>query len=209
MTQVTAGPQCLLGANPLPEPVVPQRPWVHGQTPRSALALGSSIPQNRRRRTTPAIPVKERLEVVGLVAPLRRGGLVAWPLRRPPHARLAEALGGTAHSADSHLLPCLIEESIFRGILLPPSLAHASTTRRAVAVISSTGLFVAMHPLNHWLVGLSDSAFTNPTFLLIVALLGLTCAVQYLKTRSLWIPIATHWATVVAWNLFFGRDLAL
>ncbi len=108
------------------------------------------------------------------------------------------------------LYPCLLEESIFRGLLLPKSLDHATTRRKTVAIVGSTALFVAMHPLNHWLVGLSDtSTFTDPIFLVIVTMLGLTCAVQYLKTRCLWLPIGTHWATVVAWNLFLGRDLGL
>ena len=107
------------------------------------------------------------------------------------------------------LYPSLIEESVFRGLLLPASLAESSVRRQVGAVALSTGLFVAMHPLNHWLIRLSDtSAFTDPVFLVIVTLLGLTCAVQRLKTGSLWLPIATHWATVVVWNLFLGRDLS-
>lgn len=107
------------------------------------------------------------------------------------------------------LYPSLIEESVFRGLLLPASLTESSVRRQVAAVALSTALFVAMHPLNHWLIGLSDtSAFTDPVFLVIVTLLGLTCAVQRLKTGSLWLPIATHWATVVVWNLFLGRDLS-
>jgi len=43
--------------------------------------------------------------------------------------------------------------------------------------------------------------------MVIVALLGLTCAVQRLRTGSLWLPMATHWLTVVVWNLFLGRNL--
>ena len=108
------------------------------------------------------------------------------------------------------IYPSLIEETVFRGLLMPQSLAEAPRVRQIVAVLLSTTLFVAMHPLNHWLISLSDTAaFTGPTFLVIVTLLGLTCAVQRLKTGSLWLPIATHWTTVVAWNLFLGRDLAL
>lgn len=108
------------------------------------------------------------------------------------------------------LYPSLIEEAVFRGLLLPRSLTDASLGRQALAVAASTGLFVGMHPLNHWLVGLSDTSdFTDPVFLVLVTMLGLTCAVQRLRSPSLWIPIATHWATVVAWNLFLGRDLVL
>ena len=108
------------------------------------------------------------------------------------------------------LYPALIEEAIFRGLLLPRTLNAGPPRRRVTAVALSTGLFVLMHPLNHWLVGLSDtSSFTDPVFLVIVTLLGLTCAVQRLWSPSLWLPIATHWATVVAWHLFLGRDLAV
>jgi len=108
------------------------------------------------------------------------------------------------------LYPSLIEEVIFRGLLVPRSLAHASMRRKALAVSASTVLFVIMHPLNHWLIGLSDTSdFTDPIFLAIVTLLGVTCAIQRLRSASLWFPIATHWATVVAWNLFLGRDLTI
>lgn len=107
------------------------------------------------------------------------------------------------------LYPCLVEEFVFRGVLLPRSLQLASRQRQFAHVAGSTAVFVAMHPLNHWLVGLSDTSdFTDPWFLVIVTALGVTCAVQYLRSGSLWWPIATHWATVVAWNLFLGRDLA-
>ena len=107
------------------------------------------------------------------------------------------------------LYPSLIEECVFRGLFMPQSLASQPAKRQVFVVVGSTALFVAMHPLNHWLIGLSDtSAFTDPVFLVIVALLGLTCAMQRLKTGSLWLPVLTHWATVVVWNLFFGRDLS-
>ena len=105
------------------------------------------------------------------------------------------------------VFPSLLEESIFRGLLLPPDLSEASPQRQLAAVLTSTAVFVAWHPLNHFLIGISDtSVFVDPTFLVIVTLLGLTCALQYLKTRSLWLPVLTHWATVLIWNLFLGRD---
>ena len=43
-------------------------------------------------------------------------------------------------------------------MLLPPSLDDASVRRRTFAVIASTALFVAMHPLNHCLLYTSDAA---------------------------------------------------
>jgi len=106
--------------------------------------------------------------------------------------------------------PSLLEESIFRGLLLPDQLRTADARTQLLAVVTSTVLFVAMHPLNHWFVGLSGTSdFTNPYFLIIVSLLGLTCAVQRLRTDSLWLPILTHWFTVLAWNLFLGRNLEM
>jgi len=108
------------------------------------------------------------------------------------------------------IYPCLIEESIFRGLLLPRSLMTATRLRQGLALTVSTALFVIMHPLNAWLVGLSDtSQFLEPPFLIIVTLLGYTCGYVYLRSGSLWAPIAVHWATVVAWNLFLGRDFAV
>ena len=40
--------------------------------------------------------------------------------------------------------------------------------------------------------------------LLIVALLGITCSVSYVLSRSLWTPIIIHWLTVVVWVIFLG-----
>lgn len=104
------------------------------------------------------------------------------------------------------LFPALIEEFVFRGILLPRSLMEASWRRRWSAIGLSTVAFVLHHPLNHFLVGFTDtSLFVAPGFLVIVAALGLTCGYGYLRSGSLWVPIAIHWATVVVWNLFLGR----
>lgn len=107
------------------------------------------------------------------------------------------------------IYPSLIEEFIFRGLLLPHSLKSASAGRQFVAITISTGLFVLMHPLNAWLVGLSDtSQFLEPSFLFIVSALGYTCGYLYVRSGLLRAPILVHWATVVSWNLFLGRELA-
>lgn len=105
--------------------------------------------------------------------------------------------------------PSLIEEVVFRGLLLPRRLMAASGLHQFLAVTISTGLFVLMHPLNAWLIGLSDtSQFLEPSFLAIVTALGYTCGFIYLKSGSLRAPILVHWATVVSWNLFLGREFA-
>lgn len=102
--------------------------------------------------------------------------------------------------------PSLLEEFVFRGILLPRSLLDAPIWTQAAAVVGSTAVFVAYHPLNAATLSLSDtSMFTDPAFLAIVTMLGMVCGFTYLKTGSLWIPVAIHWGTVLAWNLALGR----
>lgn len=104
------------------------------------------------------------------------------------------------------IFPALIEEFVFRGILLPRSLMEASWQRQWLAIGLSTIVFVLHHPMNHFLIGFTDtSLFIDPGFLVIVAALGVTCGFAYLRSGSLWAPIAIHWATVVVWNLFLGR----
>jgi len=104
------------------------------------------------------------------------------------------------------LFPALIEEFVFRGILLPRSLIDASWQRQWGAIGLSTVVFVLHHPMNHIFIGFTDtSLFIDPGFLVIVAVLGVTCGFAYLRSGSLWVPIAIHWATVVVWNLFLGR----
>lgn len=104
------------------------------------------------------------------------------------------------------IFPSLLEEAFFRGVLLPRSLAEAEPLNRFAAVSVSTAIFTVWHPLNHWLISFTDtSLFVEPAFLVIVVALGYACGYAYLRTRSLWAPILIHWATVVMWNLFFGR----
>ncbi len=104
------------------------------------------------------------------------------------------------------LYPSIVEEALFRGLLLPRLLHEASVRAKALALVASTLIFVAWHPLNHYLIGISDtSLFIKPGFLVIVAALGLLSGYLSLRTRSLWPAILLHWATTVVWNLFLGR----
>ncbi len=161
--------------------------------------------------------------IVGLRTSLRRAPASTW-LLVPPYVLVAVVLGFGAGlftwewpSGWELLLPialvlhpAITEEFIFRGILLPRSLIDASAGRQFGAVMASTALFVIMHPFNAWFVGLSDtSLFTSPAFLVIVTALGVTNGYAYLRSGSLWAPIAIHWATVAVWNLFLGRDLTI
>lgn len=75
----------------------------------------------------------------------------------------------------------------------------------------STLAFVAWHPLNALTVNRSAlPIFLDPAFLLIFAGLGAVCGYGYVVSRSIWVPVLIHWATVVVWVLLLGgRNLVL
>jgi len=103
------------------------------------------------------------------------------------------------------IFPSLLEEAFFRGILIPNAAAGRSKGRIAGYILLSTTAFVLWHPVNALTINpAAASLFLNPAFLLIVALLGLTCGISYVISRSLWTPIIIHWLTVVVWVLFLG-----
>jgi predicted Abi (CAAX) family protease len=103
------------------------------------------------------------------------------------------------------LFPCLPEEVFFRGLLLPRKNLALWTRRNIVFIVISSLLFVAWHPLNALLVNTSAiQLFRNACFLAIVFLLGIICAVTYMQSGSLWIPVTIHWLTVFVWVFFLG-----
>lgn len=103
------------------------------------------------------------------------------------------------------IFPSLLEEAFFRGILIPNNAASQSKSRIVAYVVLSTAAFVLWHPVNALTINTTAaSLFLNPAFLLIVALLGITCSISYIVSRSLWTPIIVHWLTVVIWVIFLG-----
>ena len=109
------------------------------------------------------------------------------------------------------VFPSLLEEVFFRGILIPNNAATQSKSRIVAYIAVSTAAFVLWHPANALTINTAVvSLFLNPAFLLIVALLGITCSVSYVLSRSLWTPIIIHWLTVVVWVIFLGgRNILL
>jgi predicted Abi (CAAX) family protease len=102
-------------------------------------------------------------------------------------------------------IPSLFEEIIFRGLLLP----HRSRgiCNRPLFFYSAFGIvaFVVWHPINAMTINPSAySMFTDPVFLCLAALMAIACTITYVKTGSLWVPIAIHWLTVVVWVFFLG-----
>jgi predicted Abi (CAAX) family protease len=109
------------------------------------------------------------------------------------------------------IFPSLLEEVFFRGILIPRNVLAFGVGKAARAVVISSVAFVVWHPLNA--LAFNHSAipvFLDPWFLLIVSALGLTCGFSYVVSRSIWVPVIIHWATVTVWVLLLGgRNLVL
>lgn len=101
--------------------------------------------------------------------------------------------------------PTLIEEVLFRGLLIPRDSLRRGPLWTALAIGWSTVAYVLWHPLSA-ITGSPEAKtyFLDPRFLTIVTLLGITCGHSYVVSKSLWAPILIHWATVVVWVFFLG-----
>ena len=87
----------------------------------------------------------------------------------------------------------------------PINTVNAGGKRIAFYLLLSTAVFVAWHPLNAITINPAAAPiFLNPYFLLITTLLSITCAVSYIFSQSLWVPVIIHWSTVVIWVIFLG-----
>ena len=129
-------------------------------------------------------------------------------LLRPtaPHSSMQDAL---VAGAMLFVHPALVEEIVFRGVLLPRDIR--SLRRSHVVLVAALALvvYVASHPLNAWLFRPEVlTLFASRAYLALVTLLGLTCTATYFLSRSIWPPVIIHWLTVVGWiGLLGGRAL--
>ncbi|NEQ32621.1 MAG: CPBP family intramembrane metalloprotease [Leptolyngbya sp. SIO4C5] len=103
------------------------------------------------------------------------------------------------------VLPALVEELIFRVLLLPHPTEGVWPITFLLWSLLSLALFVIYHPLNA-LTGFraGRSLFFNPVFLWLAGLLGLVCTLTYAYTGSLWTITLLHWVVVVVWQLRLG-----
>ena len=108
-------------------------------------------------------------------------------------------------------IPSLFEEIVFRGLLLPHKERAVSAIHLLFYAVFSVVLFIAWHTFNAMTINhAAYTMFTNPLFLSFAALMGIACTITYIKTGSLWVPIAIHWLTVVVWVFFLsGRNFVL
>lgn len=103
------------------------------------------------------------------------------------------------------LRPALLEELIFRALLLPRNLASQGLRRLLGISLVSLTLFIVSHPLHGWLTRpAAIPLFTNPVFLSCAGLLGVACTAVYLISRSLWPPVLLHLTAVFVWLVFLG-----
>lgn len=111
-------------------------------------------------------------------------------------------------------IPSAIEELAVRASLLPGEADESNRQRDIKWSVISLIIYVFYHLPGglaaDWINNLMSrqtnyfATFTNPIFLLLTGLLGLSCTLTYLKTRSIWPSIIFHWLVVVAWLLFLG-----
>ncbi len=105
----------------------------------------------------------------------------------------------------SLIAPAILEELLFRVILLPQSSENLASQSVFTWSLVSLLLFVIYHPLNGiTFFPAARETFFNPVFLCLATLLGLICTVAYLQSGSIWIPVIIHWLTVVIWLLYLG-----
>ncbi|HEX5056958.1 MAG TPA: CPBP family glutamic-type intramembrane protease [Gammaproteobacteria bacterium] len=103
------------------------------------------------------------------------------------------------------IFPSLLEEAFFRGLLIPRNTGDGGKGRIVFFTLLSSLLFTVWHPLNALTINPGAAGiFLDPWFLFITFLLGLTCSLGYIYTRSLWAPVLMHWLTVLVWVLFLG-----
>lgn len=123
-----------------------------------------------------------------------RSSLLQWqPIQSP--RTIATTLG------IAFIFPALMEECLFRVILLPvPNHPHFYEWAGGGLI-----LFILAHPLNALLFFPHRKAtFFNPHFLGLAGLLGVMCTIAYQTSASLWLPVVLHWVPVGIWLLLWG-----
>lgn len=101
--------------------------------------------------------------------------------------------------------PTIIEEIVYRGLLIPRNIQRRGLVWVVLAIGWSTLPYVVSHPLSALTLNPETSEyFLDPAFVIIITLLGITCAHSYVVSRSLWCPILIHRFTVLAWIFLLG-----
>lgn len=123
-----------------------------------------------------------------------KSGFLRW---QPAIVPVKPLLLGTAQLL---VMPALIEELVFRIVLIPHPLEGAPIASSLGWGAVSLVLFVLYHPLNARIAyPAGNPTFLQPIFLGLAGLLGIACSLAYIGTGSLWMPMLLHWVVVTVW----------
>jgi predicted Abi (CAAX) family protease len=105
------------------------------------------------------------------------------------------------------LMPALVEEILFRVLLIPHPIETASSTNTWLWSIISLFLFIIYHPLNALtLYPQGKPTFMDWRFLALTGWLGTVCTSIYLISGSIWLSVLIHWVVVWYWLKLFGGE---
>ena len=105
----------------------------------------------------------------------------------------------------SLIAPAILEEFLFRVILLPQPLENRDFVTVVIWSAIALLLFIVYHPLNALsFFPVGRETFFNSIFLFLAALLGVICTIAYLQSASIWCPVVIHWLIVIIWLLCLG-----
>lgn len=103
------------------------------------------------------------------------------------------------------VMPALVEELVFRVLLLPYPGAGVTPQRWVAWAGFSLIVFVIYHPVNaKTFYRPGNPTFLQPPFLLLTGLLGIACTIAYWLTRSLLTITVIHWVVVMVWLMLLG-----
>lgn len=105
-------------------------------------------------------------------------------------------------AAIAFFVPALAAELLFRALPIPRREERLPLWRKWAWATISLGAFVACYPLGaHYLWPQAQTVVMQPSFLVLVALLGWACTVLYRRTGSVWGAVTLHWLAVLGWQL--------
>ena len=105
----------------------------------------------------------------------------------------------------SLLFPAIVEELLFRVMLLPNPLEAVSLIYLLSWILISLVLFLISHPLNGMTLSPNKKeVFFQPIFLVLAFLLGVVCTILYCNSGSVWTAVIFHWIIVSVWLACLG-----
>lgn len=198
------------GLNPDIVPIAPTRQfgtWMLGGVPLVSLLVDRLIGSIRLLTGQDWRAIAIALLAYGAMAlPLGlQTGFLKWPGQSNQTRLPFTAMTGIGLALRLLILPALVEELLFRVLLLPYPGTYLSPASWWMWAALSLVLFVVYHPLNaKTLYRSGDPTFFDPRFLVLTTLLGLTCTLAYSLTSSWFVISIIHWIVVVVWILGLG-----